>query len=190
MSIFLDTRGKRSLAIAICGRCGIKYPHDQLRSDPNSPGLMCCPDGCLDRFDPYRLSPRPADRIALNWARPDVSLGVVPTAIPINQPQLYLTDGNGVPIIGNDGQKIAASPPMTQILPTQPWAPNQATTVGSSVTNGNAVGLAAAGLIFYQFASMTGGRTGPTPPAWNNAIGSETFDNEVIWLNMGIYLSP
>lgn len=83
MAIFLDTRGKPTLAIAICARCSVKYPRDDLRPDPNSPGLMCCPDGCIDQFDPYRLAPRAPDKIALEWSRPDVPVLPGPMSVPV-----------------------------------------------------------------------------------------------------------
>lgn len=83
MPIFLDTRGRPTLAIAICARCSVKYPREALKPDPNSPGLMCCPDGCRDNLDPWRLPPRPADKISLEWARPDVPLSPGPQAVPV-----------------------------------------------------------------------------------------------------------
>lgn len=44
---------------------------------------MCCPDGCLDQFDPYRLAPRQPDQITLAWARPDVNLSPGPMLDPV-----------------------------------------------------------------------------------------------------------
>ena len=73
MSVFLDTRGRSKLAIAICARCSCKFPWDELVSDPNAPGLMVCRDD-LDQLDPYRLAPRETEDITLEWARPDVSI--------------------------------------------------------------------------------------------------------------------
>lgn len=83
MPRYLDTRGNTTIAIAICARCSVKYPWTALKPDPNSPGLMCCPDGCRDELDPWRLPPRPADRISLEWARPDVSLSPGPQQVPV-----------------------------------------------------------------------------------------------------------
>lgn len=83
MPRYLDTRGKSTIAIAICARCSVKYPWTALKPDPNSNGLMCCPDGCRDELDPWRLPPRPADRISLEWSRPDVSLSPGSQAVPV-----------------------------------------------------------------------------------------------------------
>lgn len=97
MPRFLDTRGKPTLAIAICARCSVKYPRDDLRPDPNSPGLMCCPDGCIDEFDPYRLAPRGPDKIALEWARPDVTVLPGPQLVPVYPFQAGVGIDPGVP---------------------------------------------------------------------------------------------
>lgn len=79
MPIFLDTRGRTTLAVGLCGRCSRKRSLDNLSPDPNIPGLLCCNDAtgndsCLDQFDPWRLPARPPDQIALRHARPDVPL--------------------------------------------------------------------------------------------------------------------
>ncbi|MEN9936060.1 MAG: hypothetical protein RLZZ387_2639 [Chloroflexota bacterium] len=73
MSVFLDTTGKASLAIGICGRCSRKFPIDELMPDPNYPGLRVC---AVDRddFDPYRLPARQTENIALRFPRPDTPL--------------------------------------------------------------------------------------------------------------------
>ena len=73
MPLFIDTRGKTSLGIGICGRCSRKFPLEELRPDPNSPGLRVCKDD-LDDLDPWRLSPRESDQITLEFPRPDVKL--------------------------------------------------------------------------------------------------------------------
>ena len=73
MPLFLDTSGNSSLACAICARCSRKFPIGELRSDPNSPGLMCCKED-IDAFDPWRLAARGPDQIALRFARPDTPL--------------------------------------------------------------------------------------------------------------------
>lgn len=83
MPIFLDTRGNSTLGIGLCARCSKKYPLGKLRPDPNAPGLLCCDEGCLDRYDPWRLPARPPDKIALRFARPDVPLDSVPEFDPI-----------------------------------------------------------------------------------------------------------
>ena len=73
MPVYLDTRGKSVLSVGICGRCSRKFSLDDLKSDPNSPGLMVCSVD-LDQFDPYRLPARQPDQITLRFTRPDVPL--------------------------------------------------------------------------------------------------------------------
>lgn len=73
MAVFLDTTGRSTLAVAICGRCSRKFPYDELMPDPNYPGLRVCRDD-LDDFDPYRLPVRQTENIALRYPRPDTPL--------------------------------------------------------------------------------------------------------------------
>jgi hypothetical protein len=74
MPIFLDTRGKTSLTIAICPRCSRKFSIDDLHVDPNiGPGVLFCKDD-VDQFDPWRLPARPPDRVAARYVRPDTPL--------------------------------------------------------------------------------------------------------------------
>lgn len=73
MPVFLDTRGRSTLAIAICGRCSRKFPYDDLMPDPNYPGLRVCKDD-VDQYDPYRLPARQTENITLRFPRPDVPL--------------------------------------------------------------------------------------------------------------------
>ena len=73
MSVFLDTRGRSTMAIAICGRCSRKFPYDDLMPDPNFPGLRVCKDD-LDEYDPYRLPARQTENITLRFPRPDTPL--------------------------------------------------------------------------------------------------------------------
>ena len=73
MSYYLDTTGNASLAVAICGRCGLKFPIGDLESDPNSPGLRVCRDD-RDDYDPYRLPARETEDITLRYPRPDIPL--------------------------------------------------------------------------------------------------------------------
>jgi hypothetical protein len=77
MSRYLDTRGRSTLAVGICGRCSRKFSLDDLHPDPNSPGLRVC-RADLDDFDPYRLPARPADKLTLRFVRPDDPL-VIPS---------------------------------------------------------------------------------------------------------------
>jgi hypothetical protein len=83
MPVYLDTRGKSSLAIGICGRCSRKFPIGELLSDPNYPGLLVCRKD-RDDFDPYRLPARQPENIALRYARPDTPLyeGGAPSPLP------------------------------------------------------------------------------------------------------------
>jgi len=73
MPVFLDTSGNSVLSVALCARCSRKFPSGELRSDPNAPGLMCCPED-IDQYDPWRLAARGPDQIALRFARPDTPL--------------------------------------------------------------------------------------------------------------------
>lgn len=94
MPLYLDTTGNASLAVAICDRCGFKYPIGELMSDPNIPGLRV-DAGCKDLFDPHRLPPRKTENIALKYPRPDV---------PINtHPAGFITQDNNGYIVLEDG---------------------------------------------------------------------------------------
>ena len=75
MPRWLDTRGKTTLGVGICGRCSQKFSLDDLFADPNYPGLRVCRKD-LDDYDPYRLPARPADQINLRFVRPDTPLDV------------------------------------------------------------------------------------------------------------------
>lgn len=59
---------------------------DELRPDPNYPGLLCCPVD-IDEYDPYRLPARQPEKISLRFARPD-------TPIPTNPSGVITQDGN------------------------------------------------------------------------------------------------
>jgi hypothetical protein len=74
MSLYLNTLGEASLAIAICDRCKMKRPIGMLASDPNSPGVRACSDTCIDVLDPWRLPAPSPDKITLRYPRPDVPL--------------------------------------------------------------------------------------------------------------------
>lgn len=73
MGYYLNTTGNATLAVAICARCSIKFPYDDLEPDPNYPGLRVCRDD-LDRLDPYRLPTRLPEDITLEYPRPDTPL--------------------------------------------------------------------------------------------------------------------
>lgn len=91
MSIYLDTRGLGSLAIAICARCSRKFPIGELRPDPNAPGLFCCPAD-VDLYDPYRLPARQTENITLRHPRPDVPIGTSPAGVVTEDDNYFLTD--------------------------------------------------------------------------------------------------
>lgn len=73
MPVFLDTTGRSSLAVGICGRCSRKFPIDDLMPDPNYPGLRVCRQD-LDDYDPYRLPARQTENITVRFPRPDTPL--------------------------------------------------------------------------------------------------------------------
>lgn len=77
MPRFLDTRGKATLGIGLCGRCSRKFPLGELSPDPNYPALMVCAAD-KDDYDPYRLAPRAPDQIVLPFVRPDRPLTGLP----------------------------------------------------------------------------------------------------------------
>lgn len=83
MSIFINPTGHSTFGIALCARCSKKFPEDELRADPNSPGLMVC-EADYDEYDPYRLPARQTERINLEFVRPD---------IPLNVPILVTSEG-------------------------------------------------------------------------------------------------
>jgi hypothetical protein len=73
MPVWLNTRGKSSLAIGICDRCSRKFPLDELQPDPSYPGLRVCRVD-RDQLDPYRLPMPQAENITLRFPRPDTAL--------------------------------------------------------------------------------------------------------------------
>ena len=107
MSIWLDTRGKASLAVGICGRCSRKFAIVDLMPDPNFPGLLVC-EADVDQFDPYRLPPRAPDQITLRFVRPDVPLdGFAVSITPIPPPgDEALTDADGEDLLGAGGEVL------------------------------------------------------------------------------------
>ena len=73
MSLYLNTAGQSSRAIASCDRCKMKVPYSKLIADRNAPGLRVCPE-CADNLDPWRLPARMAENITLRFPRPDEPL--------------------------------------------------------------------------------------------------------------------
>lgn len=94
MSVWLDTRGKTTLAVGLCGRCSRKMSLDDLYDDPNSPGLKVC-RADRDEFDPYRLPARQPDKITLRFTRPDTPIGTDPYGFPSEDDNYFLIDENG-----------------------------------------------------------------------------------------------
>jgi hypothetical protein len=93
MSIWLDTRGRSTLGIALCARCSRKMSLDELFSDPNSPGLRVCRED-LDELDPYRLPPRQPDQITLPFVRPDSPLSTNPAGLVTEDDNSFLIGSN------------------------------------------------------------------------------------------------
>lgn len=89
MGIYLDTRGRSTLGIGICGRCSRKMSLDDLYSDPNYPGLMVCLED-RDEYDPYRLPARQPEVISLRFARPDASIATDPAGLPTEDDSYFL----------------------------------------------------------------------------------------------------
>lgn len=81
MPIFLDTRGKTTLAIGVCDRCNEKFSLMDLYEDPNSPGLRVCLED-RDHFDPWRLPPRQTENITPPFTRPDINVSLDPGGDP------------------------------------------------------------------------------------------------------------
>jgi len=93
MSIWLDTRGRSTLGIAVCARCSRKMSIDELFSDPNSPGLRVCRED-LDQLDPYRLPARQPDNITLPFVRPDTPLNSDPDGLVTEDDNSFLISSN------------------------------------------------------------------------------------------------
>jgi len=89
MGIYLNTLGRSTLAIGICGRCSRKMSLDDLYSDPNYPGLKVCLED-RDEYDPYRLPARQPEKIALQFARPDTPIDTDPLGLPTEDDSYFL----------------------------------------------------------------------------------------------------
>lgn len=70
MPLFINTLGNRTLAVAICDRCGFKFPYDELKPDKDNPSLRVC-EKDRDEVDPYKLTPRQPEVITLRYPRPE-----------------------------------------------------------------------------------------------------------------------
>lgn len=165
MPTFLDTSGLSTFGIGICDRCKRKVSLTELRADGNSPGLRVCDDGCWDPIDPWRLAPRPPDRITLDHPRPDTQL------FPFEPIPVYANQ------IGN----------VTQMLPTVTWSAITVYPIGASVTPQN-VNDPAVILPQMQFIALNAGTSGTSVPAWPLNAGVPVVDGSVTWLCVGVAL--
>lgn len=159
MARFLDTRGRSTLGIGICGRCSIKMSLDDLYPDPNSPGLYVCQDD-LDGLDRYRLPARAPDQITLDHPRPDVSL--------TDEGPTYLFGLQALDPI-YQGAHLAAAP-ITQIRQPRPWQPRTWYNVGDTVTPQN-VDDQNVDLPQRWFVVLQAGLSGDVEPDWPDLTG-------------------
>lgn len=113
MSLYLRTKGRAHLSIAICDRCRRKRPWDALGPDPNNPGLRVCADqprgsrACMDDLDPYRLPARQPEDVTLPWTRPDEAIVPPPVAITdLEGEWIYLMDEAGNILAPSDGAEV------------------------------------------------------------------------------------
>lgn len=165
MPTFLDTRGRGLLAIAICARCSLKFPRDELSPDPNYPGLLVC-ENDRDDFDPYRLPPRATERVDFDGPRPDVDISSI-------GPSPNLTAD---PLDGN----IKAIGYATTWQPETPYA--RSASVTPQDINSPLVDLPQ-----NWFVCLVAGMSGTVAPNWNVGPGSTVVDGTVTWLQYGIY---
>lgn len=194
MPKWLDTRGNKPISIAICARCGMKYPYTELSEDPNYPGLFChgnIDDGCLDVLDPWRLPARETENISINEPRPDYELrpGQYNASLPIEQAVIGDTSP-GFSMIGTQGgQPFAVAPPMTTLQQPAAWQPYATYIVGSQVTPGNPVGMNAAGQDILVYECLVPGKAAATAPEWPTEVGQMVWDNNaVLWACAGRYM--
>lgn len=187
MAVFLNTRGRSRLAIALCARCSKKFPWSELSPDPNYPALMVCRDD-KDQFDPWRLPPRATEQISLPWARPDTPVQPGAWSVPVLPIQVGISVGPDELLSTEDYEAIAADVAGSTLQQSTAWTPGTAYGVGAIVTPGNPVGSAAVGQTIYQFQCVLGGQSGATAPAWTDNMGAIVRDGNVLWMNQGLYL--
>lgn len=101
MPVFLDTRGRSTLGIALCARCSRKFPLGELQQDPNYPNLMVCRED-VDDYDPYRLAPRPPDQIVLPFVRPDLPVNTDPAGFITQNGDNFVVTGDDKYIVLGD----------------------------------------------------------------------------------------
>jgi hypothetical protein len=91
----------------------MKYPYANQLSDKNIPAIKVCSAECQDEFDPYRLAPRPTERISLRFPRPDVDVAETHNNI-ILDPDMQNKDDIGIALeqgnTPNDGNLNVLSP--------------------------------------------------------------------------------
>jgi hypothetical protein len=84
-----------------------------MRPDGNIPALKVCSESCSDEFDPYRLAPRPTERISLRFPRPDTDVAETHDNI-ILDPDIQNKDDIGIATeqanTPNDGNLDILSP--------------------------------------------------------------------------------
>ena len=97
--LYVDTLGQSVLSVAVCDRCSRKMAYTMLRPDPNSPGLMVCPDD-YDQYDPWRLAARQTETITLRHPRPDVSVDIQGKGKPIQNAPNVANLNEGPDMIG------------------------------------------------------------------------------------------
>ncbi|CAB4129507.1 IPT domain containing protein [uncultured Caudovirales phage] len=107
MSVYLDTRGKSVLSVAICDRCSRKFPYDELMPDPNFPGMRVCKDD-VDQFDPWRLPAIKTENISLRFPRPDTNIAVDTAQVQTqNSDSIFI---EGVPAYSGQQGDLATGP--------------------------------------------------------------------------------
>lgn len=160
MPLYLDTRGKSSVAIAVCQRCGTKVAYSDLIEDGNIQNFWVCSEECRDPLDPYRLPARAADNLVLEHPRPD---------IPV-------TDFAPTPLFGTNildpvvmGVHVAQSP-ITSLNVTRPWQPNTFYRKGDTITPEN-VDLDTVTLPQAWLVCLRDGFSGPTSPIFPTETG-------------------
>ena len=114
MPVFLDTLGYSDIAIAICDRCKMKYPHAVMRNDPNFPWLRVCNTGCADQLDPYRLAARKTEKITIRFPRPDANIAASDDFLMTggtSEFQISTEQNTQTPTQTGNKDQIAPSPP-------------------------------------------------------------------------------
>ena len=188
MPRFLDTRGRSIISLGICARCACKYPLEDLSPDPNAPGLLCCPDGCLDVLDPWRLPARAAEKLTVDQPRPDMALvpGATPVYVAPLQAVVRVAPGK---VLGAGGNNvIAVGPAASKLQVPGVWTPITSYAVGAQVTPVAPYGQGEVGLDIFLFTCIVPGMSGPIAPLWPEFVGVPIQDGQVTWINAGAFL--